>query len=300
MLFLILLLLGIMSSSFGMILGPKVNTESIVLSQTIGVAASSDNNPFVPPNDPDYFNRYNQGSIPSAPCNNCLQNDEIFKRLKSKNLISKDFQCNNNDNVQELLGKAIDEKSIANERMQVVAIFNELNNLDLPAPLKRNIEIIYGAHLKKDLPSINEFVIESVGRVKSFYQADLPPKVAPWTISDNLNNALKLIHSDVYSDGGGIVSLSFVSVIASTLFPFLNINLAIPILNINMAIPAYCFFKGLLAHSGEKYQWSQCKCHNKENNTFKCAYRWIYIGVGLLFLIRTYSLFLPFFARKLS
>jgi hypothetical protein len=257
MVFTILLLLGMMNSSVAM--------------EAIGIPANSENNPFF-------------SVVPSAPCGQCMNTEQILDVLKSKDVISKDFKCERPDNLQESFVKNIDAKSIANERAKIVKIHRSLRVLDgvkTSNLLQEEIMKIYTDHLSKCDPSVEAFVNDCLSEcIKPKYQSVL--EVKPWKTSENLNNAFWLMgrydRDDLVGLVVGVVIFSFI--IPARFFAFDR-----------YLIPSYCLHKGLFAHTDSK----QCKCHDKPNETFRCAYRLIHLGIGLLFFLYSFRNMVPRF-----
>ncbi len=259
------------------------------------IPADINNNPFI-------NNRLVVGSacIPmmaTAPCNGCVQNDEIIAILKNKNLIPKDFE-KNNTNFQTSLLNALGQKAISNQKAQLASVYQTVKDSDNFVELAQKVDNIYKNYLEKeDNVNINEFLHECLLLVNSGNKN----KSKPWTLSQNLNNAFSLICNDIdslifkwSSTKAGLTYCLFVGcLISAVMAPRFSKNCFI-------ASSVLCsFYKGLFSHSAYVTYvpksssqrniigntQSICPCHNKENNTFKCAYRWIYCGLGsLLFL----------------
>lgn len=259
------------------------------------IPADINNNPFI-------NNRLVVGSasIPmmaTAPCNGCVQNDEIIAILKNKNLIPKDFEKNNTD-LQILFSNALDQKAISNQKAQLAKVYQTVKDSDKFFQLGESVDNIYEKYLsKEDNININEFLNECLLLVNSGNKN----KSKPWTLSENLNNAFGLIYHDI---NDLVFEWSFRKIMFSycSFVGFLFLAIFMPQLvhkNSFIALfSSFSLYKGLFAHSAdvkniyvsknnsfkkyEKDTQSTCICHNKENNTLKCAYRLIYCGLGSL------------------
>lgn len=283
----IVLLLGIMNIFFAM--------ERI--------PADSGNNPFVM--DQQVFFRIEPACIPLQPTAPCIENDNItddITALLIKNgLLSKDYKFETNKpNWKKSFKEALDQKSIANQKKQLADLYKILKEKSSLLGHKDDVDEIYERYLTQENGcTVEQFVGECIALIS---HDDNKIKNKPWTLSENLNNAFGLIYNDVnnlfFKWSLEKVTLGYFSFVG-----FFGLLIFMPKLlhkNSFMALFAFfSFYKGLFVHSAPVTYvpksssqkkvtgdtQSICPCHNKENNTLKCAYRLIYCGLGsLLFL----------------
>lgn len=290
MLIAIVLLLGMMNIVFAM--------EPI--------PADSGNNPFIQDNTKVYLTPLTPACIPLQPTAPLIENDNITDDITAvliKNgLLSQDYKFEaNKPNWKKSFKKALDQKSIANQKKQLADLYEVFKEKPSLLGHKDAVDEVYKRCLTQENGcTVEQFFDECIILISHDHNKI---KNKPWTLSENLNHAFGLIHEDinnlVFDWDFKKITLGYVSCVG---FIFLAIFKP-RLVHKNSFIALVSFFslyKGLLAHSAPvtyvprsssqkkiigDTQKSICQCHNKKNNTLKCAYRLIYCGLGsLLFL----------------
>lgn len=263
------------------------------------IPADSDNNPFIQNNLTSMSPACIPLQQPTAPCNSCVQNDEIIVLLKNKNLLTSDFRIATDTSNLKSLEEALEQKSIANQKKKLADLYKVLKKKLSLLGHKDAVDDIYQKYIRKENNcDIKEFINELFALISP---DDKQIKNESWTLSENLNNAFGLIYKDV----NNLVFDWYYKKVVFAYFSFLGFlflaTFKSRLVHKNSFIAlfsSFCFYKGLLAHSahaayvskgiGKQYELGperSCPCHNKKNNTLKCAYRLIYCGLGsLLFL----------------